>query len=82
MCLKSLDDNRSGLTFNVTTVKIIKHSTIRAINVAIAAPETPKAGAPNKPKIKIAFKTPLITNPTKLPHMGKALFPILRNAPA
>ena len=34
------------------------------------------------PEIKIAFNTPLITKPAKLPHIGKALFPILRNAPA
>ncbi len=55
---------------------------MRATRVAIAAPFTPSAGAPNKPKIKIAFKTPLTIKPTKLPHIGNALFPILRKAPA
>ena len=41
-------------------------STTRAINVANAAPRTPIAGAPSKPKINIAFRTIFSTTVVEL----------------
>ena len=37
----------------------------------------PILGAPNKPNINIAFKTPLTISPIKLPHIGSLVLPIL-----
>ncbi len=39
----------------------------------------PILGAPNKPNINIAFKTPLTISPIKLPHIGSLVLPILAN---
>ncbi len=86
MVLSSLNNsdifNFNGSTFWLAIVTINKHSTKRAIKVAMAAPTTPSAGAPNNPKINVTFKIPFVASPIKLPHIGNTVFPMLRSAPA
>ena len=59
------------------TPTTIMNSTILAIKVARAAPFIPILGAPSKPNINIAFKTPLTISPIKLPNIGRRVLPIL-----
>ena len=63
--------------FFVTEKRMISSATLEA-TVAIAAPLTPSAGKPNKPKIKIAFSIRFTKSETSVAPTATLTFSIER----
>ena len=54
----------------------IRSSTKREVTVAIAAPATPSAGAPSRPKIRMRFRTKFVETDAILLTIGTTTSPV------